>query len=98
MMTRYISPRTHGANSPRRPVEVRRDRALDLDRTASMADEGGSSGAAMDLHDQLAHARQIASRPPHPKSSLIWSGPIAAAAAGMLAGLLLWSGRSAAVQ
>lgn len=89
-MTQGIPPRTHGANSPRRPDEVRRDRALDLDRSASMADEGGCAAATVDLHEQLAHARSLASRPPHPKRSLIWSGPLAATAAGILAGLLLW--------
>jgi hypothetical protein len=69
---------------------VRRDRALDQDRVASMADEGGSAAATVELHEQLAHARSLASRPPHPKGSLIWGGPLAATAAGVLAGMLLW--------
>jgi len=91
-----IPPRTHGANSPRRPAEVRRDRALDMDRTASMADEGGSSGATMDLHEQLAHARSLASIPPvPPRNSVVWGGPLAATVAGVLAGVLLWRGRVA---
>lgn len=96
MTMRPLPPRTHGANSPRRPNELRRDRALDLDRTASMADEGGSSGATMDLHEQLAHARSVASQPPvPPRNAVVWGGPLAATVAGVLAGVLLGRGRSA---
>jgi hypothetical protein len=96
MTTRPQPPRTHGPNSPRRPNELRRDLALDLDRTASMADEGGSSGATMDLNDQLAHARSIASRPPvPPRNAVVWGGPLAATIAGVLAGVLLGRDRAA---
>jgi hypothetical protein len=67
--------------------------ALDLNRVASMADEGGCSGAKMDLREQLADTRVIhRQRPGAPlATSLLW------AAAGFAAGLLtivLWRSRA----
>lgn len=60
--------------------------ALDADRTASMADEGGRSGAKMDLRDQLASA-VLPARTRKGTSAALWWGA-AGAAAGLVTGLL----------
>jgi hypothetical protein len=71
------------------PAIAAADYALDLDRTASMADEGGCAGAKMDLRDQLADTRVVQrNRPTRPAStSLLWG--VAGLAAGLMAALML---------
>jgi hypothetical protein len=68
------------------------DRALDVDRTASMADEGGRAGAKMDLREQFADTQDllpcVSARAP--MTQLFWLGA-AGAAAGLATGL--WLGR-----
>jgi hypothetical protein len=65
------------------------ERALDRERTASMADEGGASGAVMDTADQdHARAAQRASR----TASWVWPSLALAAALGVLAA---WAARRA---
>jgi len=67
--------------------------ALDFDRVSSMADEGGCSGAKMDLRDQLADTRVIhRQRPAAPMAiPALWAG--AGFAAGLLT-VLLWRSRA----
>jgi hypothetical protein len=72
-----------------------KERDLDRDRTASMADEGGSSGAEADLRDQLGDREyRLQVSPPTAAwpfararwSTLVWSA-VALGAAGVFAGL-----------
>jgi hypothetical protein len=89
--------RPHPRNSQRQyaggPRGQRQNDPLDLDRTASMADEGGCSGAKMDLRDQLADTRIVRRQPPMrpAATSLLLAG--AGFAAGILAAVL-WRSRT----
>jgi hypothetical protein len=60
--------------------------ALDQERAASMADEGGSAGAVMDTREQHAAARRDRAPEPERRGWLLW-GAIAAGCA-VLAGSL----------
>jgi hypothetical protein len=81
------SPLSH--SRPRAP----HDRALDADRTASMADEGGSAGAAMDLREQLAAAHDVVAPRRRPQSYGLWWGA-AGAALGVAVALVLSRART----
>ena len=86
-----VSERTHPSPRNRTSPLRNTDRALDADRSRSMADEGCCSGAAMELREQLADA-QAALRQPRMRAALqshaLWG--VAGAAAGLLFGVLLW--------
>jgi hypothetical protein len=72
------------------PDRARLERALDRERTASMADEGGASGAVMDTADQdLARDGQRTAR----RASWVLPSLALAAAFGALAAWVARRGR-----
>ena len=76
------------------------DCALDCDRSASMADEGGRAGATMDLREQVrgydaAAAAAARRHAPATSAAPLWWGA-AGAAAGLAAGLWLRRRRASA--
>jgi hypothetical protein len=85
---RQRNPQRHHVGAARGGIAPASDYALDLDRTASMADEGGCAGAKMDLRDQLADTRVVQRyRPSRPATtSLLWG--VAGLAVGLLAALM----------
>ena len=79
----------HPETSWRKGAIPRADFALDAVRTASMADEGGCSGATMDLREQLADASPFSSRRSRDalQRHALWGA--VGAVAGLAAGLLI---------
>ena len=95
-------PGALGAQNALRPLDqARLDRALDDNRTASMADEGSVSGARMDYREQVSRAGRPAAEPSQQEDRRSWSGVITRAAAGLAAGVafgMLWSNLRHAVR
>ena len=88
-----MQPSSEHESSPLAPQEQRkerhaRDQRLDAERIASMADEGGRTGARMDLRDQLADDREhVLLRPERAARAWMWG--LAGLAGGVLAALVI---------